>query len=215
MDKYCIKCTSQENLSIKYRTRVGKEPRYICNECRMNDYRARPKKIKEPKLSIMEDWDRLFKESYERLSKRAVKITRVKVAKQLTVKEAKLVKAKVQGKTHREAMEEAGYSLGENNPDKVARVNASKTLAKPHVKEALDKALVRHGITLDTAIAPIGKGLHAMKQNEYTGEITEDIKLQLQASDRALKLMGVGQSKDDVTTQNFIQINNDIRNKYV
>ena len=134
------------------------------------------------------------------------------MAKQLTVKEAKLVKAKVQGKTNREAYHEV-YSA--TAKDSTAAQNTTKILQKPHVKEALDRALVRHGITLDTAIAPIGKGLHAMKQNEYTGEITEDIKLQLQASDRALKLMGVGQSKDDVTTQNFIQINNEIRNKYV
>jgi len=135
------------------------------------------------------------------------------VAKQLTVKEAKLVKAKVKGKTHVEAAKEAGYLP--NASDRTIQTEVYETLKKPHVKEALDRALVKHGITLDTAIAPIGKGLHAMKQNEFTGEITEDIKLQLQASDRALKLMGVGQSKDDVTTQNFIQINNDIRNKYV
>ena len=135
------------------------------------------------------------------------------MAKQLTVKEAKLVKAKVKGKTHVEAAKEAGYLP--NASDRTIQTEVYETLKKPHVKEALDRALVKHGITLDTAIAPIGKGLHAMKQNEFTGEITEDIKLQLQASDRALKLMGVGQSKDDVTTQNFIQINNDIRNKYV
>jgi phage terminase small subunit len=135
------------------------------------------------------------------------------VAKQLTVKEAKLVKAKVKGKTHVEAAKEAGYLP--NASDRTIQTEVYETLKKPHVKEALDRALVKHGITLDTAIAPIGKGLHAMKQNEFTGEITEDIKLQLQASDRALKLMGVGQSKDDVTTQNFIQINNEIRNKYV
>ena len=135
------------------------------------------------------------------------------MAKQLTVKEAKLVKAKVKGKTHIEAWKEAGYS--DNSSEATINSNTQKILKKENVREALDRALVKHGITLDTAIAPIGKGLHAMKQNEYTGEITEDIKLQLQASDRALKLMGVGQSKDDVTTQNFIQINNDIRNKYV
>ena len=135
------------------------------------------------------------------------------MAKQLTVKEAKLVKAKVKGKTHVEAAKEAGYLP--NASDRTIQTEVYETLKKPHVKEALDRALVKHGITLDTAIAPIGKGLHAMKQNEFTGEITEDIKLQLQASDRALKLMGVGQSKDDVTTQNFIQINNEIRNKYV
>jgi hypothetical protein len=63
-----MKCKSQNSLSIKYRTKVSREPRYICNECRMKDYRARPRK--EPEPTIMEDWDRLFKESYERISKK-------------------------------------------------------------------------------------------------------------------------------------------------
>ena len=92
-------------------------------------------------------------------------------------------------------------------------MNASKVLGKPHVKEALDRALVKHGITLDTAIAPIGKALTAMKQNEFTGEITEDIATQLKGSDRALKLMGV-QSTETPSNQ-FIQIVKEQTNKYV
>jgi len=55
--------------------------------------------------------------------------------------------------------------------------------------------------------------LSATKQNEYTGEITEDLKLQLQASDRALKLMGIGQENN--TTNNFVQIIKEQSNKYI
>jgi hypothetical protein len=129
----------------------------------------------------------------------------------LTIKETKLVKAKAQGKTHIEAYKEAGYAL---STPKAMSTNTSKILSRENVKEALDKALIRHGITLDRALAPISKGLDATKQNEYTGEITEDIKLQLQASDRALKLMGVGNDKDNPNVQNFIQVINEKGSKY-
>ena len=130
--------------------------------------------------------------------------------KKLTIKETKLVQAKAKGLTNHEAYVQAGYAPT-NKESSV--VNASKVLRKPHVKEALDKALIKHGITLDTAIAPIGKALTAMKQNEFTGEITEDIATQLKGSDRALKLMGV-QSTETPTNQ-FIQIVKEQTNKYV
>ena len=120
--------------------------------------------------------------------------------KKLTIKETKLAEGKARGLTHIQAYKEAGYSTGvsgiEATENEVARANTHKTLTKPHVKDALEKALIKHGITLDTSIAPIGKALNAVKQNEYTGEVTEDIPTQLKGSDRALKLMGVGQDKD-------------------
>jgi phage terminase small subunit len=133
------------------------------------------------------------------------------MGKKLTVKQTKLVKAKAKGKTMAQAAKDAGYLP--NATDETRRREAYKTIQKPHVKEALDKALIRHGITLDTAIAPIGKALTAMKQNEFTGEITEDIQTQLKGSDRALKLMGI-QSTETPTNQ-FIQIVNEQTNKYV
>ena len=133
--------------------------------------------------------------------------------KGLTVKETKLVQAKVKGLTHKQAYKEAGYSSNSSEATVVA--NTDKTLKKPHVKEALDKALKKHGITLDTAIAPIGKALTAMKQNEFTGEITEDIATQLKGSDRALKLMGVGQDKGDTNIQNFGQMILEQKDKYI
>jgi len=116
----------------------------------------------------------------------------------LTVKEAKLVQAKAKGLTHKQAAEAAGYSMRGKDTSIIS--TAGQTLNKPHVKEALNIALIKHGIDLDSSIAPIGKALHAMKQNEFTGEITEDIKTQLMGSDRALKLMGIGQDRDGGST---------------
>jgi hypothetical protein len=132
------------------------------------------------------------------------------MTKKLTVKETKLVKAKAQGKTHKVAYQEAGYSTGvsgdESTIQSIADANTRKTLAKPHVKDALEKALVKHGITIDTAIRPIAKALVAVKQNEYTGEITEDIQTQLKGSDRALKLMGVSAADTNNVINNFGQM---------
>ena len=129
------------------------------------------------------------------------------MGKRLTVKETKLVKGIVAGKSQTQAAIDAGYS------PRSAHEIASKTLKKVDVKEALDMALRKHGITLDTAIAPIGKALVAKKQNEFTGEITEDIQTQLKGSDRALKLMGIGQENN--TTNNFVQVIKEQTNKYV
>ena len=130
-------------------------------------------------------------------------------SKKLTIKEAKFVKAVAEGKSNTQAALEATGATS---------VNSAKTLGhrlskKVNVQEALDKILAKHNINIDTAIAPIGKGLVAIKMNEFTGEITEDIKLQLSASDRALKLMGVGQDKDTFSAQ-YVQIINEKGRKY-
>lgn len=131
--------------------------------------------------------------------------------KKLTVKEQKLVNAKAKGKTHLEAAAAAQYLPNANNNTK--QVEVARTLNKPHVKHALDTALAKHNITLDRALAPISKALDAKKQNEFTGEITEDLATQLKGSDRALKLMGIGQENN--TQNNFIQVIKEQTNKYV
>jgi phage terminase small subunit len=128
--------------------------------------------------------------------------------KKLTVKEQKLIKGIAAGKSQTQAAKDAGYS------PKSAHVIATNTLNKVNVQEALQVALTKHGITLDTAIAPIGKGLHAVKQNEYTGEITEDIKTQMQASDRALKLMGVSNPEGTTVNINFNQVSEKDRGEF-
>lgn len=140
------------------------------------------------------------------------------MAKKLTVKEAKLVKAKAQGKTHVEAADIAEYLPNANNNTK--QVEVARTLNKPHVKEALDIAFRKHGIDLDAAIAPIGRALKATKVqisgNDTEGhfaEVVEDIDLQLKGSDRALKLMGIGNQQEGATN-NFIQIINNKADKY-
>lgn len=141
------------------------------------------------------------------------------MTRKLTIKEAKLVKAKVEGKTHAEAYEQAGYSLGKNNPDKVARVNASRVLAKPSVQEAFRAELKRQGITIEAVVKPIADGLKAEKVSivgngdQAMAEVTPDHTIRLKSSQMAQTLMGANKNSETVGGT-FIQINNDMRSKY-
>jgi len=126
----------------------------------------------------------------------------------LTVKEKKLVQGIAQGKTKRQAGLDAGYT----GKLETVSTTVSDVLKKPNVQQELQRALVKHGIDIDSAVAPIGKGLRALKMNEFTGEVTEDIRTQLSASDRALKLLGIQQ--DQPTQVQFVQIINEQKNKY-
>ena len=107
-----------------------------------------------------------------------------------TPKERKLIELKVSGATHIEAYRKA-YNVGKDTKDTTANANTANILKKPEVKQVYEQALQAKNITLERALTPIDKALDAMKQNQFTGEITEDLSLQLQASDRALKLLGV------------------------
>lgn len=127
----------------------------------------------------------------------------------LTVKEVKLIKALVSGKS----IGQAGMiATGSTNPQSGA-TQAGRMLKSVDVQEALAVAFEKHGITLDAAIEPIGKALKATKV-QITGqgdqafaEVVEDIDLQLKGSDRALKLMNVGQDRDGGgNTYNFINV---------
>src|SRR3990167_7419265 len=85
------------------------------------------------------------------------------------------------------------------NNIRTASVVGSENLAKPDVSQAIEKALKRHKITIDKALIPIANGLQATKMNEYTGELSEDLNIQLKASDRALKLLGVSNNSGQPT----------------
>lgn len=130
--------------------------------------------------------------------------------KKLTPKERKLVELKAKGVTHKDAYKQV-YNVTPQTKDSTAVSNTDKILKKPHVQNALQIALQKHDITLDNALQPISKGLRAIKQNEFTGEITDDIALQLKASDRALKLLGVQNTEG--TGQFHLHLHN-ARQKY-
>lgn len=83
------------------------------------------------------------------------------MAKKLTVKEAKLVKAKAEGKSHIEAWDEAGYS--QNSSDVVKVVNTSKILSKPKVQETIAELMDAEGIGDKTLLNTLKEGLQASK----------------------------------------------------
>lgn len=122
--------------------------------------------------------------------------------KSLTVKEAKLVKAKAAGKSNVEAWDEAGYSQNSKANTKV--VNTSKILSKPSVQEALQAELQRQGITLEKVVKPIKDGLEAEKVaivgngDSAMAEITPDHSIRLKSSAMAQKLMGLDRQEGSV-----------------
>lgn len=116
----------------------------------------------------------------------------------LTIREIKLIKALVDGKSQGQA----GMIATNATTRASGATLAGRMLKRVDVQEALAAAFEKHGITMDAAIAPIGKAL-----------TDEDVEIQLKGSDRALKLMGIG--KDEVgTTNNFVFIAGDQRAKY-
>ena len=112
----------------------------------------------------------------------------------ITIKQAKLIQGLAEGKTKRQAGIDAGYGTTPNSTSAIV----TETLKNPNVLAALDNALERRGISVDAAIAPIGRALR-----------DEDINIQLKASDRALKLLGIGQE----STNNYIQVVNSFDGK--
>lgn len=133
-------------------------------------------------------------------------------SRKLTIKEAKLVKGVAEGKTQTQAAIDAGYSK------KTATVIASENLRKPNVQEALHMELQRQGITLEKAIEPITKGLKAKRVVQIEGDFFEtevdDLDMQIKASDRALKLMGVSSKDNEGNTYNFTQVINEKGSAY-
>lgn len=141
------------------------------------------------------------------------------MAKQLKVKEAKLVKAKAKGKTHKEAYVEAGYAPTTDNG---MAVNTNKVLNRPHVQEALQAEMAKQGITLEKIIKPIKDGLEAEKVHivgngdQAMAEITPDHATRLKSSQMAQTILGANKNNDGGnTTNNFIQINQSQKDKYV
>jgi transcriptional regulator len=128
---------------------------------------------------------------------------------ELTPRQAKIVKLKAKGMTSKQISKQVDVT-----PEHVRA-----TLQKNTIKTALFKEMQKQGITLDKILAPIAKGLVAQvkktigevtedngdgsKSVTYITEDTDNIPLQLQASDRASKLMGLyndtGSTKDTNT----------------
>lgn len=132
----------------------------------------------------------------------------------LTVKQAKFVKAKVEGKSGTQAYMEA---YGTKNKA-TAAVEASKTLNKPNIQEAFQQAMAAQGITIEKIVKPIADGLEAEKVHivgngdQAMAEVVPDHSIRLKASGMAQNILGL-KSEGGATT-NFIQIVQTQRDQY-
>lgn len=108
--------------------------------------------------------------------------------KKLTIKEAKLVKAKAEGKTNLQAYREV-YSPTAS--DATADSNTRKILGKEHITNALRTELERQGISIEQVVKPVTRALQ-----------DESIEVQLKGHDRAMKILGANQSETP-TINNF------------
>jgi len=137
--------------------------------------------------------------------------------KSLTVKEAKLVKAKAQGMTLADAYEVAGYAKTNRSS---AAVNANKVLKKESVQEALHRELSKQGITLEKIIKPIKDGLEAERVaivgngDQAMAEVTPDHSIRLKSSAMAQKLMGLDNAGEGGVNIHFHQHQADQKAKY-
>jgi len=75
--------------------------------------------------------------------------------KKLTIKEQKIVKGVVEGKTQVQAYKDAGYSTNTN--DNVIRTAANQIVNKPHIQLAINEALYNQGLTPEWAVEQLGK----------------------------------------------------------
>lgn len=76
------------------------------------------------------------------------------MAKKLNIREKRLVKAQIEGKTQLQSWKEAGYSV---NNRASAAVEASKKINAPHIQQAIQEALEITGATPEWAVLQIKK----------------------------------------------------------
>lgn len=118
----------------------------------------------------------------------------------LTVKEIKLIKGILAGKTKQAAAMEA-YNA--STPEAASSI-ASNTLKKVNVQEALQAELAKQGLTLDKVVAPVVKAMNATIKVRVDGETIDtgqdDLEMQLKGHDRAMKILNVNQAKEGGNT---------------
>lgn len=133
----------------------------------------------------------------------------------LTTKQEKFVKEYVKGQLANPTEPQYKAALKTYDIDKektpkaryeIANAISNENLKKPSITFAIEKALKKHDITIDSAIKPIKDGLEAKRVigSTDTGEVIETIdhNTRLKASSMALKLMGADK-KDQAPSVQF------------
>jgi len=111
----------------------------------------------------------------------------VKKKPKLTVKQAKFVKGIAEGKSATVSAQES-YDVKKYS---TAAVIATENLNKPNVKEAVEYALAKQGLTADDMVAPVKRAL------EFQGETDrETIEINLKGVDRLVRLFQMTEDKN-------------------
>ena len=161
------------------------------------------------KVDVKPTWPQATPEELEKAKQHAIIEGKAKTkAKRLTVKESKLVKGVAEGKSKLKAATDAGYLP--NATDETRRVEAHKTLQKPHVQEALEKALAVRGITIDKIVAPVAEAL------EYENPLDpkDQIEVRLKGHDRGIKIIRPQGTPNGGGTNVFVGIINNQKGDY-
>lgn len=115
----------------------------------------------------------------------------------LTIRQRKLVKEVVSGKTLAAAAKDAGYSGTEGS----LRVEAHKTLKKPNVAAAMERALDAAGLTIPKTAQIVAEAAEADSVSlSKSGDIVNlgpDHRVRLDAAKTAAKWRGIGESEID------------------
>lgn len=121
----------------------------------------------------------------------------------LTMKQAKFVKGIAEGKTQTQSALDA-YDIEGKDPERIASALAVENLGKPSIKEALELSMAKLNLTPDRILKPIDDALD-----------NDDVRVRLMGTDRALKVMQIGQPKGDASTiNNFGQMVVQQKDKY-
>lgn len=138
------------------------------------------------------------------------------MTKKLTVKEAKLVKATVEGKNQTEA----GLIADPDRKPESARVWANETLQKPTVQEAIQKAMAAQGITPEKIVRPIADGLEAEKVHvvgngeQAMAEVVPDHGIRIKSAQIAAQWMGMSAKEGGGTNVHYHLHQAEQRKKY-
>lgn len=126
------------------------------------------------------------------------------MAKALTIKQKKFVKEYVANDGNGT---KAALKVYDTTDSDTARAISSENLAKPAIRDAVNKSLEQYGITVDDAVAPIAKALKAKHMLKVEGEVintgVDDLEMQLKGSDRYFKLVGVNDDSKASVVFNF------------
>jgi uncharacterized protein YjgD (DUF1641 family) len=140
---------------------------------------------------------------------------RLKLAKLADERNIKFIENIAKGMPKGEAAMDA---FKPSNMD-VAKTMATRKLKDKDIQSMVMQVFKKNEVRLEDAMKPIIKGLKAKKVVQYKEDVfvsdIDDLSLQIQASDRALKLMGAtGKKNEEPTSANYIQVNNYHKDKY-